>query len=323
MGFNDVEEARKLAKKKEKEAFFIAILLILGGIALMFFTGFYMIFPIVFIGPFVVATFYGSKEKKAYSLKYKEYFVKNSLNAVLTDLSYTPDMGIPREEIAATEMMHMGDIYTSNDLVEGKYKGISVRQSDVDIEEEHESTDSDGNTTTYYVTIFKGRWMIFDFNKEFKANIQVAQKGFGNNRVNNGSIFNKKKEEEKYKVVKMESADFNKRFKVYAQNEIEAFYILTPSVMEKINRLDDNNTGKLLLCFVNDKLHVGLYDNKDSFEAPKCSKKLVEADEFQKINKDLVTITQFVDELNLDNTLFKNSSAATQSVMDQSQQVVQ
>ena len=72
-------------------------------------------------------------------------------------------------------MMDTGDIYSSNDYVEGKYKGILFRQSDVHIQ--NESTDSDGNTT--YTTVFRGRWMIFDFNKPFKANVEVAQKNFG------------------------------------------------------------------------------------------------------------------------------------------------
>lgn len=78
--------------------------------------------------------------------------------------------------------------------------------------------------------------------------------------------------------------------------------------MEKIERLDDNNKGKLLLCFIKNRLHIGLYDNKDSFEAPNCLFKINEAKELNRTNSDIKVITQFVDELNLDNTLFKKLS---------------
>lgn len=50
-------------------------------------------------------------------------------------------------------------------------QNISVEQADVHIEEEYEPTDNNGNTTTTWVTIFRGKWMIFDFNKNFKSNI--------------------------------------------------------------------------------------------------------------------------------------------------------
>lgn len=260
--------------------------LIIGVIITIFLTG----------GP-------GRKYKKAY----KEYFVETSLNKIFTDLKYNSDSGMPRNVISSTKMMYMGDRYSSNDFMSGKYKNVGFSQADVCIEEERERTDSEGHTRTYYVTIFRGRWMIFDFNKQFKANIQVAQRGFGDNKVQQKGLFSKKDDNSYYKKVEMESEEFNKRFTVYAQSEHEAFYILTPSLMEKIERLDDNNSGKLLLCFINNRLHIGLYDNKDSFEAPSCFSKINEEEEINKTNSDIKTITQFIDELNLDNRLFKNT----------------
>lgn len=266
----------------------------------------FLIFSII-IGV-AISLFLTLGPRKKYSEAYKEYFVLRGLKKIFTDLNYEPESGMPRSTIADTHMMYMGDIYKSNDFISGKYKDVTFSQADVDIQEERETTDSDGNTTTYYVTIFRGRWMIFDFNKEFKANVQVAQKGFGNNIVKQRGLFSKKEDNSYYQNVKMESESFNKRFKVYAQNEHDAFYILTPSLMEKIERLDDNNKGKLLLCFINNRLHIGLYDNKDSFEAPNCLFKINEDKEMNRTTGDIKVITQFVDELNLDNTLFKKLS---------------
>ena len=192
----------------------------------------------------------------------------------------------------------MGDRYSSNDYISGKYKNINVIQADVHIEEEHETTDSDGNTTTTWVTIFMGRWMIFDFNKIFKANIQVCQKGFGNSKLSNWGS------KTKYKKVMMEDQVFNNIFRTYAQDEHDAFYILTPSLMEKIKKLVNNISGKLLFCFVDNKLHIGIQNNKDSFEHGIFTK-INEEKVTNDISQDIKMITNFVDELSLDNDLFR------------------
>lgn len=261
-----------------------------------------VILPIVLviIGVFIIVLS-TSKLNKEYRREFKNKFVLKSLENKFTNLFYNPDKGIPYSIIAETEMMHMGDIYHSEDYISAEYKDIKFEQADVHIEEKHESTDSEGHTTTTYETIFKGRWMIFDFNKEFKANVQISQKGFKNSKVKR--FFGKK--EELFKKVSMESETFNKKFNVFAQNEHDAFYIITPSLMERIERLDDINKGKLLFCFINNKLHIGIYDGKDSFEPGSVFKQINEEESIRNISSEIETITQFVDELNLENDLFK------------------
>ena len=109
----------------------------------------------------------------------------------------------------------------------------------------------------------------------------------------------------KYVKVEMESQEFNKHFRVYAEQPLDAFYILTPKIMEKIRNLDERNKGKLLLCFIDNKLHVGIYDNDDSFEHGSVYKKIDSEKVMNEISTDIQKITMFVDELELDNDLFK------------------
>ena len=213
-------------------------------------------------------------------------------------MNYEPEKGIDEAIIRNTQMMDMGDRYSSNDYISAKYKNISVEQADVHIEEKHKSTDSDGHTRTTWVTIFRGRWMIFDFNKNFKANIQVSQKGFSNSKINNWG------NDLKYKKVMMEDQIFNNIFRTYAQSEHEAFYVLTPSLMEKIKNLAIDINGKILLCFIDNKLHVGIQNNEDSFEHSIFTK-IDEDKVIEEISRDIKLITNFIDELDLDNDLFR------------------
>lgn len=307
MSFDDVEKARIKYRNKLIVAIIVSLVIIVtAGILTNVFVDGESV-PLLFFGSivlFVIDALIVSGDKKRYTLAFKEFFVKSSLEKVFTDLKYIPESGISPSVIRNTGMMYMGDRYSSEDFVSGKYKDIGFCQADVHIEEEHQSTDSEGHTTTYYVTIFKGRWMIFDFNKTFKANVQVCQKGFGNNKVIN-SIFSKST---RYQKIQMESTDFNKRFLVYAQDAHDAFYIITPHIMEKIIKLSGDSKGKILLCFINNQLHVGLYDNKDSFEPSSCFSTIDTEKVIENVLSDIKKITMFVDELELDNDLFKSKN---------------
>lgn len=292
-------EKLEMLRKKAKNIISIGILSsIVIAFTLFFITSALPLLIIVLVVGIAITFMISSKPSRDFILAFKETFVLNSLKSVFTDLNYEPEKGIAESVIRNTQMMDMGDRYSSNDYISAKYKNINVVQADVHIEEEHESTDSDGNTTTTWVTIFRGKWMIFDFNKNFKANIQVSQKGFGNSRITNWG--NKLK----YKKVLMEDQSFNNEFRIYAQSEHDAFYILTPSMMERIKKLKNTINGKILLCFIDNKLHVGIQNNRDSFEHS-IFKKIDENEVNEEISKDIKLITSFIDELGLDNNLFR------------------
>ena len=295
MTIEQLEELRLIAKKKVVTGIIITAIVCI--ISLILFKAFQPILFIAIIGS-IITFITSSGPTRKFNLAFKEMFVKKSLVTVFTDLTFEPERGLDRSVIANTNMMYMGDRYSSNDYITGKYKNISVEQADVHIEEEHEYTDADGDTHTTWVTIFKGRWLVFDFNKTFKANLQVSEKGFGNNKVSNwGSKL-------KYQQVKMEDQEFNNQFRIYAQSDHEAFYILTPALMQKIKTLNDSINGCLLFCFIDNKLHVGLQNGKDSFEHS-IFKAINEQEILENVSKDIKLITSFVDELDLDNDLFR------------------
>ena len=266
MSIEELEVLRKKARNGIIKGFLISFIIAI----VIFIISNSLFFPIFIITFGTIVSYLTNMKKiRQFTLAFKETYVLKALKSVFTDLIYKPESGLNESIIRNTGMMYMGDRYTSNDFISAKYKNINVVQADIHIEEEHETTDSDGTTTRTWVTIFKGRWMIFDFNKLFKANIQVSQKGFGN-----------------------------------AQSEHDAFYILTPSLMEKIKKLTSNISGKLLFCFIDNKLHIGIQNNKDSFEHGIFTK-INEENVTKEIAQDIKLITNFVDELSLDNDLFR------------------
>ena len=228
-----------------------------------------------------------SKSVNKFTDLYKEKIVSNVFKKIFDDVEYIPGKGIEEKILEDTQLIYTGDRYYSNDYIKGKYKNINFEFSDVHISEKHE--DSDGDTT--YTTIFSGQWMIFDFNKSFKSKLSIATKYFGIvNHVRN---------------VELEDIDFNKNFSVWAEHEEDAFYLLTPNYMEKIKRLKDDIKSNFSLCFVNNKLYIGLDNSKDLFE-PNMKINIDIKKEEEKIKDEIKIMTKFIDDLKLDNNLFKN-----------------
>lgn len=309
MEFKDLESAREKYAKKLKT--FIAVglaifalsiiisLVSLSNLKSISFVGFLFPFTLIVIAIIaIIAVFATKKDTKTYRSLYKACFVERNLCQIFTDVHYSHELGMPKAVLESTDMIRTGDVYRSNDLTSAKYKDVRFSQADVEIEEE--STDSDGNT--HYVTIFKGRWMIFEFPKPFTFRLEVVQKWF------TASKKLKKNRETNRQITKIstESLTFDRKFNVYAEDGFEAYYILDPAFIDHIEKLSESHKGKLLLCFIDNKLHVAINDNKDAFEPPSPFKPLDEQTENQKIQAEIRTITDFVDFLKLDRKLFKN-----------------
>ena len=290
----EMEQLRKDALKKQRIMIFIPFISFFTVALLTQLTPilFILFIPIAYVIYKVVTSF--SKANKKYQDLYKKTVVIETFKNIFQDVNFNLDQGISYQKISETKMMDMGDSFSSNDYVCGKYKDISFESSDVEITETR--TDSDGDS--YTVTLFRGQWYIFDFNKSFKADLQVCEKGFSNSR--RGGLFSKTP----FKKVELEDMEFNKLFKVYAQNELDAFYVLTPNTMENIKKLLSKINGKLLLCFINERLHIGVESNKDFYEAS-LRKKVDIPSSIEKTKNEISVITDFIDILRLDNDLFK------------------
>ena len=233
----------------------------------------------------------------AYKAAYKSYMIYRSLSEVFENLKYYPDHGMPPAIVST--VMTTGDRYHSNDFMTATYKDINFTQADVHTEERHETRDSDGHTHTTYTTIFKGRFLIFDFKRDFSFRMQVIGKRFIGARLHRFG------NENKFKKIETESNEFNKQFKVYAQDGFEAFYILDPAFIEKIQAIGTYYDNRILFSFADKKLIVAVNDGNDSFEAPQPAKFTDEAAERQRISGDIMTIVQFVDKLSLNRYMFE------------------
>ena len=155
-----------------------------------------------------------------------------------------------------------------------------------------ENVQSTGKTTTR-VTYFQGSWNVFSFPKKISSYLAIKEKEFLNNGKP-GGIFSTAP---KTTNVLFEDIDFNERFVVFAQDEHDAFYILTPHFIEKIKEVEKLEEGRLIIGIIDSKIHV-LFHNYKNLLNPSIYR-VVSDDDYEIIRKEMKLIIKIIETLNL------------------------
>jgi hypothetical protein len=284
--FDKINEEKAIYERKMRIGFTISIvafvLFIPAGMSAGPLGGFLMMIP--FMGG---AIYSGNQSKKIkeISVNFKKEYLEKELVKFFPYSEYKPYDGFKEKEVVYSNLLFERDRYYSEDLIMGNFEGVNFRCSDVKQQDVRKS-----GKTTKVVTVFHGRFYEFDFHKSFKYDLLLLQPL--NFRPFSG-----------FRKIETESIEFNSDLKIYAKDDHEAFYILTPDFMEKIRYLDEKYFDKISFSFKDNKLFIAIDSRKDYFDI-KAYKKVDESlikeyqEEFQDI-KDFITI------LNLNSTLFK------------------
>lgn len=295
----NMDEKISLLESKRKKAMIFNILMIIPFVV-AFITMFITIFgdsfgdsPIILIVLgisillFCILGGFAYKFFNDYKKYYKQNFVKLALEGMFDDLVYEPKNCISKSIIESAHIIRRGNTFSGDDFISASYHGVPFVHSDITIQQ---VTSNGKNTTT--TTYFKGKWMSFDFNKDFSEYVIIAEK-------KGGAIIDKKTNNK----VEMESVEFNNKFRVFATDDHTAFYLITPQFFTNLEKLRDNTKGQLLLAFVDGKLHVALHTNKNSLE-PKIFSR-VDTKVINSIRDELKVITDFLDALAVDKPNFR------------------
>lgn len=283
-------------KKKSIEKDFIYAFIIFAAAAIVFLIIFsqtanenLIILPIVIGVVGLVFLIKGSSGYAKLKKTFKTTFLKNMFEELMPGIVYKPYEGLPKSIVYEGEFLKKADRFHTEDFLAGKIDDVDFVSSDVRLEERHVRHTKNG-TQVYYVPYFVGRLFKFDFHKELVGRLQVLEKGSPYSR-------------HRFNRVKLESIDFNKKFRTFAEDEHTAFYILTPDIMEAIFAIEKRNPGVIRFSFLDQQLYVAINNNKNTFELKLF--KSISTEEIEMFKRDLLTIKDLVTTLKLNNNIFK------------------
>lgn len=227
---------------------------------------------------------------------YKEQVMPNLVNTLGKNLSETQDDTFAysaeyKPEIETFRQCgmfgeHDDDYVTGEDNISGKIGKTEFYFCEAEYCYSVNGSERDKDSAI----LFNGLMFDADFNKNFNGMTLLSTLDIRNNI------------DEKLEDVKLEDPKFNRMFKVYATDQVEARYILSPSLQERLVKMMENlkqtsDIKRALISFFESRILILLPSNVNHFEANlfhKLSIKEVRKD-FQLLN-DLLSI---VNELNL------------------------
>ena len=241
---------------------------------------------------------------KGFVLDFKHAVIARIVTFCDESLVYRPKAHISEAVFRGSRIFeHRIDRYRGEDHVSGKVGATAIEFSEVHAEYKTRHRDSKGRTHTQWHTIFKGLFFIGDFNKHFKGCTVVlpdmAERTFG--------WLGKKLQEwnvaRSGQLVKLEDPEFEKLFVVYGDDQIEARYILSPSLMRRITDFR-NKTGKpIALSFVGSNVNLAVTTGKDMLE-PRIFRPLTDFGMAAEFLADVQLAIGIVEELNLNTRIW-------------------
>lgn len=249
---------------------------------------------------FVVHSKYIRGHAAVYESVYKSKIIGGVTRLIQPDMSYSPERGISEHTFRATGL-YSGDIdrYQSEDLFAGKIDKTSIMFSEVHAEDKRTRTDSKGRRETYWVTIFQGLLCIADFNKDFRSWVTVkpdfAESSFG--------WLGRKIQGLSGNLVRLESPDFEKAFVVHGGDQVEARYILTPDLQERLLELRRWFGNDIRLAFHDSKLHLSI-PNSNSWLEPSIKKSAHDLSQLHQFIHQMTSIFRLVQILDLNTRIW-------------------
>jgi len=249
--------------------------------------------------------FKGSREEMSYKSEYKSKIISAMVKNIGEDLVYTQYAFVSREKFLASNIFrYWVDRYNGDDYIFGTVGKTKIEFSEIHAEYKIEKDDGNGRKRDEWHDIFKGLFFVADFNKEFSACTVVlpdyAQKRFGRFGQTLQELGNQMAGSE---LVKLENKDFENYFAVYSYNQIEARYVLTPLVMEKLVKLREKLNREIYLSFNNSTMYLCVSFQEELYE-PSIWNTLLDLAPVERYYEIIKVMVELVDELNLNTRIW-------------------
>ncbi len=297
-------ERQRLAKEAKNAAIIWGVVVTVMGVVIVFrsFGQFgHAYFFALLAGAIAVGAAYHIKSQE-YRGSFKMLIVDQVVQIVGSELRYSPRGYVSQSEFRASQLFRSPDRYNGEDLVQGRVGATQLHFSE--IHAEYQTRNSKGQTQWH--TIFRGLLFVADFNKSFHGTTIIKPDTaerflgrFGQSMQEFGEKLNFNRRD----LVKLEDPEFEKMFVVSSTDQIEARYILSPSMMRRLLELRARHGRDVHAAFIANHIYIALSQNSDLFEPPPLSTPIT-VDAVRRIIADLQSVLCIVEDLDLNTRIW-------------------
>ena len=213
-----------------------------------------------------ISVYFYTNKNDRYTKDFKETVIREIITYLLPGITYKPDEVIAKPEYRYSGLYrHKFDYYDGDDYMEGIYKSVSFRCSELHTQYERLGA---GIVGSRLITIFKGLFFVAEINKGYRAGTYIWSHG---EDQTGGSVA-----DERYRLMHMPNvykiklqqsgADFENNFSVYSTNPAEAGSIVTAAMAERLVRFKKQLNREIAVSFVAGRCYVAIGINEDLLE---------------------------------------------------------
>ena len=257
------------------------------------------------IGIIVAGVFLARAHQRSKSFRQhlKLAIMPRLLDAIQPGLRYDPGSGIPKSMFTAARLFSQdADRYSVEDLIHGRVGETDIMMSEVHAQYRSTSTDSKGRTRTTYHTFFRGIFMCADFHKHFRGTLRIMPNStsFLGGLGRALSAFRPFSSEQ---LVRLEDPEFERAFNVYGSDDVEARYILSPSMMRRILELRERWNGEIRFSFLESNVCIAIQHGHDFFE-PRLDRPADSQHQLEQLAGEIRVCLELVEDLNLNTRIW-------------------
>ena len=259
-------QRKKIASNQIKGWGFVALGIVVFAVGSILSSVIAAVIGFAIVVPGAIILFRLKDEIKIYKSRFKQEVVAAALSQVDQSLTIQHLKGISSAEFNHSQLFTQEpDRYFTEDLITGKVDQTAFYFAEVHAEYKTETQTKSGRQVQWH-DIFKGIIFVADFNKHFTGVTVIRPKDIGSSI---GAWFSKNIYAFGDKnVVELENPHFIKNFVTYSNDQVEARYILTPSMMEKISDLNERSAYCISLSFIASTMYIAFPLDENYFEPP-------------------------------------------------------
>lgn len=302
-----LEDMRKTAKKKIVPFVIVAVLFNLACLVLIVKANLKINLMMIALLISAVPLFvWYAKYFKGYKDRFKAAIVPKIVAFIDPALNYEKDGRVSKAEFVNSRLFtEHPDRYVGDDLVSGTLGQTAIQFSEIKVDrvEKHSTgAGSSRKTRTDVYPIFSGLFFVADFNKSFSTTTIVLPDKVEKRLGGLGQAL-QKLNVQNGELIKLEGPEFERLFVVYGQDQVEARYILSTSLMQRITAYQARAQKDIRLSFSGNKLYVAIPFDRELYE-PTLMDCLLDFSRIKEYHDDMKLGIDIVEVLNLNTRIW-------------------
>ena len=302
---SDLEQERINIIKKAKRPRIIAVIIALASLPVFTYYDSMLFGIIILVVAFIVFAV-GEYPKIVFAEKFKQNVITKLIKHLHPELDYDPKGGFHYNFLHDQGLIRSTPTRgKSEDRIYGKIGATAIDLCEQLVEKVTTTTDSKGNKKTHVEKLFKGLVISADFHKSFNGETVILPDWAESSAWTWLAKKFQSSKRDGNRMVALENPDFEKLFAVYSSDQVEARYLLSPAMMDRMvklyEKLSASSNCKIMMRFHDEKMIMAIDWGNNFFEYD--FKKTV-AEEVKETYSELELCTGIVEDLNLNTRIW-------------------